>query len=284
VLCACDLDTALPVKLAAWFRKKKSAFDAHEYFTEVPEVAHRQVVKSIWSAIAKLTIPRFDLCYTVGEELARIMGERYHIPFHVIRNIAPTPAIIINDNILERRKIIVYQGALNVGRGLETMLEAMVDLPEWELWLAGEGDITHELRTKTHQLNLNDRIKFLGWVIPDNLADLLLQARIHVNLREKGSLNDFYSLPNKFFDAIHAGLPSINMRYPEYEKVCKKYPCAILLESVSKDRIVEAIQLIEQQPQLLLDMETACREAAKEFNWESESQKLVSLYHNLITS
>jgi glycosyltransferase involved in cell wall biosynthesis len=282
VACACDLDTALGVHWACIFKKKIKVYDAHEMFTEVPELTGRAFVKNTWEKIGRLTIPLFNLRYTVGEELAKLMGKKYNVPFDVIRNIAPyeEPAneIIPVD---KRNKILLYQGALNVGRGLEACIQAMTSLPDWEFWIAGEGDITEKLKKLSVQLDLQQRVKFLGWVHPDQLGSLLNQARLGINLREKGSLNDFYSLPNKFFDCIHAGLPSINMNYPEYASVNQKYPCSILVDEVSPEVIVSSIQYLDQHPESLMAMTAACHDAAIEFTWEKESAKLVRLYAGL---
>ena len=282
VLCACDLDTALPVRLVAKLKGSMSVYDAHEYFTEVPEVTNRPVVKSIWEQIGKSTIPKFNLRYTVGEELANLMGTKYNSKFDVIRNIAPVHPVIESKPILDRKRILLYQGALNIGRGLEAIVEAMPQLPGWEFWLAGEGDITDQLKQQVENAGLTDRVRFLGWVLPEKLPALMAQARLAINLREHGSLNDFYSLPNKFFDAIHAGLPSINMKFPEYEKACREFPCAMLIENVSAEEIVSAVNSFDEDPGKLVAMQNACREAAKIFTWENESKKLVDLYHQLI--
>ncbi len=282
VICACDLDTALPVRLVARLRRKKSVLDAHEFFTEVPEIASRPRMKKFWEWIGRRTIHKFNLRYTVGKELANLMGEKYSVPFHIIRNIAPSyPSIPFSKSILERDPIILYQGALNVGRGLEMLLEAMKELPGWQLWLAGEGDLTAWLKEYVpHQFN--DRVKLLGWVRPQDLPTLMSQAKIGINLREKGSLNDYYSLPNKFFDFIHAGLPSINMKYPEYQHIIDQYPCALLLDNLNVNEIVRAIKSLDENPDMLESMSKACHSAAQEFTWEKESKKLVKLYHDLI--
>ena len=282
VLCACDLDTALPVRLVAWLRRKKSFLDAHEFFTEVPEIASRPGMKKFWEWIGRIAIPKFQLRYTVGEGLAKVMGDKYQVPFHVIRNIAPTyPGIQSSKPLADRDKIILYQGALNVGRGLEMLLDAMKQLPGWQLWLAGEGDLSGWLKEYVpHQFN--ERVKLLGWVKPQALPTLMSQAKIGINLREKGSLNDYYSLPNKFFDFIHAGLPSINMKYPEYQHIVSQFRCALLLESLNVDEIVRAIKSLDENPELLVSMSKACNAAAQEFTWEKESKKLVKLYNDLI--
>ncbi len=284
VACACDLDTALAVHWASLFKNTKSVYDAHEFFTEVPELTGRPRTKRIWEWIGRTTIPRFNLRYTVGEELATLMGKKYDVDFSVIRNIAPTGQIQTEFiPIGNRKKILLYQGALNVGRGLEDCIKAVSKLPDWEFWLAGEGDITEQLKDLTEKLNLQQRVKFLGWVHPDALPTLMNQAKLGINMRETGSLNDFYSLPNKFFDCIHAGLPSINMNYPEYKTVNDRYPCSILIDEVSPENIVNTIQHLDQYPEEMTRMSKACNDAAKEFTWEKESAKLVQLYENLLS-
>ncbi len=283
VICACDLDTALPVRMIALLRKKKSVLDAHEYFTEVPEITSRPRIKVFWEWVGRITIPKFNLRYTVGEELARLMGETYKVPFHIIRNIAPyLPSQNMEEEILQREKILLYQGALNIGRGLEILLATMNRLPDWQLWLAGEGDISTILHDYTIQHHLEKQIHFLGWVKPQDLPALMDRARLGINLREKGSLNDYYSLPNKFFDCLHAGLPSINMKYPEYERIVERFECAILIDQLSIDQLVATINEIETNPEKLVVMSKACKLAATEFTWSREASKLVALYRELI--
>jgi len=282
IACACDLDTAVAVRLASWMKRKKTVYDAHEYFSEVPELNDRPIVKKIWQVIAKWAIPGFDAWYTVGEELASLMGIKYKVHFDVIRNIAPAQqGIALHATSKTTGKILLYQGALNVGRGLEACIAAMADLKDWQLWLAGEGDITTQLKELAVAKGVGDRVDFLGWVKPDNLPGLIRQARIGVNLREKGSLNDFYSLPNKFFDSMQAGLPSINMNYPEYARICAKYPCALLIDEVSEVKLVHAVRYLDQHPEVWQSMSNACIEAAKEFTWENEAKKLVEIYRHL---
>ncbi|MEM6966085.1 MAG: glycosyltransferase, partial [Bacteroidota bacterium] len=115
-VCAVDLDTILPAYYVAKWKNKKMIYDAHEYFTEVPEVISRPRVKSIWEWIGNHTVPHLQFCYTVGDALADILQKKYGTPFEVIRNV-PFPSATAEQE--KDKKIILYQGALNVGRGLE---------------------------------------------------------------------------------------------------------------------------------------------------------------------
>lgn len=282
IACACDLDTAMAVVLSSKLRGKKTVYDAHEYFSEVPELNHRPFVKAVWQWIGRLTIPRFDACYTVGAELANLMGQVYGVKFDVIRNIAPVQTSSDQpQNAIERKKIILYQGALNVGRGLEACVDSMSQLPDWTFWLAGEGDIAEQLKQQVREKGLEERVRFLGWVHPDELPALMAKARISINLREKESLNDYYSLPNKFFDAIHAQLPSIHMAYPEYQHIVSKYPCAILIDEVRVEAIVNAVRFLDEHPEVWAELVEGCRKASAAFTWEKETQKLIQIYHSL---
>src|SRR5690606_3041328 len=129
----------------------------------------------------------------------------------------------------------------------------------------GQGDIDDQLRRHAAQYGVSDRVKFLGWVAPPDLPGLLDQARINLNLRESGSLNDYYSLPNKFFDGLQAGLPSIHMDYPEYKAIVSQYPCAVLLPEVSVPAVVRAVTAIGGDAVAWRAMSTASREASRVF-------------------
>ncbi|MBC8081612.1 MAG: glycosyltransferase, partial [Hymenobacter sp.] len=86
--CAIDLDTALPVWLRAWLGGQPFVYDAHELFTEVPEVVARPAVQRVWRWVEGFIVPRARLAYTVGPALARVFEQRYGRPVGVIRNIS----------------------------------------------------------------------------------------------------------------------------------------------------------------------------------------------------
>lgn len=282
ILCACDLDTVPAVWFVSRFRKVKTVYDAHEYFTEVPELTNRPIKKGVWSLVAKIMIPTFDVSYTVGEELAKIMGKKYDVPFQVVRNIATQskqPQTI--PSFHDREQLIVYQGAINIGRGLPELILAMKQLPDWKLKIAGKGDIDNELSDLIKKESLGNRVELLGWVKPEEIPDLMSKAKVTVNLREKGSLNDYYSLPNKFFDTLQSGVPSINMRYPEYENVIKTFPGSILIDSVDPDIIAKAIKEIVTSEETWNKMSNASLRAASRYSWENDSEVLVTVYKKL---
>lgn len=106
-VCSIDLDTLPAGTLATLIRRKKRVFDAHEYFTEVPEVVDRPMVKRFWEWVARRCLPFYRHAYTVGPALAEIFEKRYRLPFGVVRNV-PIPD---STRPWRRRRPVLHGGA-----------------------------------------------------------------------------------------------------------------------------------------------------------------------------
>jgi glycosyltransferase involved in cell wall biosynthesis len=273
-----DLDTILPGLFTSRLKRKKCICDAHEYFTETPEVIRRPIIKRIWEAVADFTIPRVDAAYTVGEGLAELFEKRYHKSFNVIKNVPFRQAEVANST----QNIILYQGALNEGRGLEQTLEAMQQIENAELWLAGEGDLSEFLRQKVINLQLENKVKFLGYLLPEILHKVTLQAKIGLNLLENRGLSYYYSLANKTFDYIQAGIPAIHMDFPEYRRLQEHQDVCILIKDLKIDAIINAIKQLLEDDQYYGKLRRNCLIAKEIYVWEKEETHLVNLYQQLI--
>jgi glycosyltransferase involved in cell wall biosynthesis len=276
-VCAIDLDTILPAYYISRWKGKKLIYDAHEYFTEVPEVIERPMVKNIWEWVGKKTIPTCTYCYTVGNALADVLCQKYGTHFEVIRNM-PVFYDFEKEKLLPQKPIILYQGALNVGRGLEEIIEAMAEVKEAELWLAGEGDLSDFLRAKTKELELEGKVKFLGYLLPEELRKITPQATIGINLLKNDSLNYYYSLANKTFDFVQAEVPAIHMNFPEYQKLIKEKEVGILIDDLKKETIVNAVNVLLQDADFYRKLKDNCVEARKNWTWGNEEKKLIYFY------
>ncbi len=277
---AVDLDTLLPGFIAARCKGKACIYDAHEYFTEVPEVVRRPAVKRAWELLAQLLIPRVDAAYTVGEGLARLLSERYGIPFAVVRNV---PERGRGGEGERESRIILYQGALNEGRGLEQAIEAMQQLPDVQLWLAGEGDLSESLRGLSRRLGLDEQVRFLGYIRPGDLKKLTSQAAIGLNLLENKGLSYYYSLANKAFDYIQAGIPSIHMNFPEYRALNDQFDVFLLLDTLTPEAIAIAIQRLLDDSAVYQQLHHHCLIAREVLNWEIEETRLIELYQDVLS-
>jgi glycosyltransferase involved in cell wall biosynthesis len=280
MVCGIDLDTILPCYLVSKIKQKVCIYDAHEYFTEVPELLGRPFTKRVWEKIADFVLPKIKYCYTVGACLAELFEKRYGRTYAVIQNV-PFQQKVQYQRIANE-KIILYQGALNAGRGLEAAIEAMKYIENATLWLAGEGDLSQTLRQQVDNQQLTHKVKFLGFIAPKDLPQLTAQATIGLNLLDNKSLSYYYSLANKFFDYIQHGVPQITMRFPEYEKICLEHPVAELMDNLSVHEIVRTLQHLLKDENYYNQLKINALNAAQIFNWEKESKKLIQFYEQIV--
>lgn len=280
-ICGIDLDTLVPCTLVGKLKRKKIIYDAHEYFTEVPEVIRRPMVKKVWTWVERTFVPKVDTAYTVCASIGVILSEKYKIPFEVIRNV-PFQNPLKNKITPKKTKIVLYQGALNEGRGLVETITAMQWIQNAELWLVGEGDLSTALRDLTSQLQLKSKVIFKGYLRPEALQAITPQATIGLNLLENKGLSYYYSLANKTFDYIQARIPAIHMDFPEYRKVNEAFETALLLPTLEPKAIAQTIQQLLEDQETYQRLQNNCEAAAKVFIWEIESQKLLKLYENLL--
>ncbi len=279
--CACDLDTALPMWLRASLGGQPLVYDAHELFTEVPEVVARPAVQHLWRWVEGFVVPRARLAYTVGPALAQVFAQRYGRPFGVVRNVSrfDWPPAAPNAG-----SYILYQGALNVGRGLEQLLEAM-PLVAGRLVLCGEGDLSAELRARAGRLGLlaSGQVEFRGFVLPAALREVTRQAAVGLNLLENTGLSYYYSLANKFFDYVHAGIPQVLIDFPEYRALNDAYDVADLVADLDPRALAAALNRLLPGGDAARAQQLAanCRRAAPHLSWDREEKVLVGLYADL---
>jgi glycosyltransferase involved in cell wall biosynthesis len=277
ILLANDLDTLPSNYLISRLQSKKLIYDSHELFTEVPELINRPKVQNVWLKIEKSILPKLKNCYTVCQSIADYYNDKYSTNFKVIKNL---PVISeFSETKLENNEIktIIYQGALNLGRGIELMIESMQYLESTQFIIVGDGDITSELKQQVEELKLQNKVRFLGKKSPEELKKITLQADLGLSLEEDLGLNYRYALPNKIFDYIHAEIPILVSDLPEMKRVIKEYSVGEIIMDRESKQIAEQIQNI-----LKTDYKEALINAKKELNWSTEKEKLKTIFQPFI--
>ena len=278
IISAIDLDTIIACYWAAKIKGAKVVYDAHEYFPEVPEVVRRPRIQAFWRWVERTYVPLMNMVYTSTQSIAQVFSINYKVQATAIRNLPRLqPASSENHS---HNKYIIYQGALNEGRGLESLLEAMLDI-DIELWLVGEGDISKQLKEQVSVLGLADKVKFLGYVKPEALKKITANAFIGINLLEKKGLSYYYSLANKFLDYIQAGVPQVSMSFPEYKRINDEYNIALLIENLTKDAIKVALLQLITNNELYSTLHQNCLNSKGELCWEMEERKLIEIYERI---
>jgi len=278
ILYANDMDTLLPNYVISKIVKKKLIFDSHELFSEIPELTNRIRVKNFWLSLEKWLIPKLKNVITVSESIKRHYTYQYGISATVIRNL-PLETKAKKESFpfsIKNKKIILYQGSINIGRGLELMIETMRLLDDYILVIIGDGDILESLEEKVLTEQLERKVKFLGKVLPEKLKKLTPNADIGISLEEDLGLNYRYALPNKVFDYIHAEIPVIVSDLPEMKKLIRNYRVGEVLTERTSETLAKIIisMKVESYAHHL-------KKAKKQLNWSQEKKQLISTLQSL---
>ena len=269
-----DTDTLPANYLASIIRRKPLVFDAHEMFPETPEVIDRKWVKKTWTFIEDFLFPRLKNCYTVCGSIATYYNEKYKINMQVVRNIPlrktePMRILPRSSSPIDTKgkKVILYQGAVNRGRGIEWMIDAMPYLENFVFYVIGDGDKLKELKGKVVKMNLTDRVFFTGSIPLEKLSDYTARADIGINLLENWGLSYYYSLPNRIFDYIREGIPILSCDFPEIHKIINHYNIGMLINNFDPHYLASVIKIMALRRKNHSSFTTANRELC----WENET-------------
>ena len=223
-----------------------------------------------------------DAGIAVSETYASAFGKKFNREFSVIRNVPETIEITPEINNPAPEKFLLYQGVLNEGRGIAEAINAIRHSP-YQFTVAGSGDIEVELKEQVRENGQQDQVRFTGKVAPAALRVLTRQAWVGLNLLENKGLSYYYSLANKFFDYVHAGIPQISMDFPEYRHLNEIYEVAILIPDLSERSIRGALHKLEDAD-LYERLHHNTVAAARLWHWDEEKKQLLKIISQLTHS
>jgi len=289
LLVANDLDTLLPNYLVSKIKGLPLVYDSHEYFTGVPEIQDRPFVKWVWKKIEKFIFPKLNYVVTVSDSIADQYEKEYGFRPLTVRNcsartvhIVPysRKAMGVNDDDL----LLIMQGTgINSDRGGIELIEAVNQTENVSLLIVGSGDLINNLRNRVEELGIRFKIKFISKVPWEELMRYTKSSDAGLTLDKNKNDNYNFSLPNKLFDYINAGIPVIASNLPEVKKILLRYGCGVLINEVSPEDISSAICELRDNPSRLAEMRANSIKASAELNWEIESEKVKALYISILS-
>jgi glycosyltransferase involved in cell wall biosynthesis len=280
-----DLDTLLANYIASKIKRVKLVYDSHEYFTEVPELVNRPRVQRVWKWIEGRIFPHLEYIMTVNSSIAAIYSAKYDKHVHVVRNVPSSmtsqlPEVARGDwKIPADAYVFLFQGAgINIHRGAEEAIAAIRLVPDAVLLFIGAGDVIDGLKTLTLTENLGQKVFFIPKQPLAKLRAFSMLADFGLTLDRDTNLNYRFSLPNKLFDYIHAGLPILATRLPEVEKIVTGYDIGVITDSL-ESKILAGKMLEMTNDKVRLDTwKKNLLIAAAELCWEKEEEKFLELF------
>ncbi|MHC1775136.1 MAG: glycosyltransferase [Lentimicrobium sp.] len=283
-----DLDTLPANYLAHRLKKIPLVYDSHEYYTETPELINRPFVQGIWKWIEGRIFPRLDDTITVNDSIAGLFEKKYGIRPAVVRNIPRNTGVVTRKSREELglsadKRIVLMQGAgINIQRGSEEAIEAIKYVPDAILLIIGSGDVINNLRKQAEHPSLKGKVVFLPKMPYPELMQYTRLADIGLTLDKDTNINYRYSLPNKLFDYIHAGIPVLASQLPEISRIVEGYNIGLITKSHEPEEIASKINRMLSDNESRLIWKENLLKASESLNWENEEKVLKVIYQKYV--
>jgi glycosyltransferase involved in cell wall biosynthesis len=289
LLVANDLDTLLPNFLVSKLKRLPLVYDSHEYFTGVPEIQNRPFVKWVWETIERSIFPRLKYVITVSEPIASLYEKMYRIRPLVVRNLSRNADHIVpftrdELSVAKNELLLIIQGTgINIDKGAEELINAVNISEGVFLLVIGSGDVVPQLKRQVNELNIGHKVKFVRSVPWEILMKYSKAADVGMCIEKDTNPNYRYSLPNKLFDYIAAGITVIASNLPETCKIISENGCGMIIDSVTPETISNALSHLKNNPDELEEYKRNALAASEKLNWNIESEKVIKFYNKVFS-
>jgi glycosyltransferase involved in cell wall biosynthesis len=180
-------------------------------------------------------------------------------------------------------RIVLYQGGFSPGRGIEELLEAVHRIDRCVLVCMGYGVLEPQLRSWADDPRHRGRLFVLPAVDPTELLDWVAAADVVGALFQRTTLNHRLSTPNKFLEAMAAGVPTIVSDDPGMAPIATATGCGIAVDPDDIEAIARAIRTIVDASSEGRDAwrSRAIAAAHATYNWETQVERLLAEYGRL---
>lgn len=281
-----DLDGLLCATPAAIIKRKILIYDSHEFWSDTFPFANIRGTQWLLPILEKLLIWRVNGGITVNSSLARILKLKYRKNFIYLNNVSNRQKTAKSQLNLRKKfpqqKIIIHLGAADEGRGMEQMIEAAKLLPRnFVLVFIGGGKIEDELKKLIRKDSLEQKIYFFPAVSPEQIIPIVKEADLALALTQPISKSYYYSLPNKIFQYIAAGVPILGSNLPEFKKIILGNEIGeVVNPKIPKDIAKKIIEVVSKKACKKYHRNLAGLGKAK-YNWAIEEDKILKFYEKI---
>ncbi|MBC2174997.1 glycosyltransferase family 4 protein [Listeria booriae] len=279
-----DLKTLFQaVVCGKWIRKRKVIFDSHEV-----DISHTHDDSVMYPLVESFLMRYTDACIYENDTRARLIEKLYHFFPNVVYNYPclPTHMDVINLHdtlhLPEDELILLYQGSLQEGRGLDILLDAIPHIKRGTIVFAGEGPMKPVLIEETMRRKLSHRVRFLPEVAAEQRLAYTSNAYMGFQLLHDTYFTHYSATPNELFEYIMAGVPIVACDFPEIRKVLKNDEIGVIVQPDNAHAIAKAVNIFIDQPELREKMHQNTFQAREKYNWTNEKIKFLKIYQRLI--
>ncbi len=228
----------------------------------------------LWAA--KNSKANITVCQALKDELIKIGAKPDKI--HVLRNgvdldfFVPVDRNKARKNFNLKRRTLLSVGFLVERKGHHLVIEAMQNLPEFDLLIVGEGPEYSNLKNLINTLDLGGRVRLLGSVSQQHLIEIYnaTDALVLASSREGWA--------NVLLESMACGTPVVATNIWGTPEVIQKPEAGVLIQERSAKGIVDAVTtLFACYPE-----RHETRSYAEGFSWQETVDNLLQLMKQTI--
>ena len=264
-------------------------YDSHELATERNRMGRVARWWATWNE--RRGLPHTDAVIFTTRSRAQHVVDKYGIEFPtLIRNV---PELIEVEEGWDLRaqldipadeRVLVYQGSIQENRGVEESIDAVAHhLERCVLVVIGYGHHRPVLEKMVAERGLTHRVRFFGPIPNDELLHYTASADVGMCCIKGESLSYRWSLPNKLFEYMMAGIPLVASDYEEMGRVVREEGVGLVCDPDDPASIAAAVRGIVDDPDADRRFREATRTAIQTYNWSVEERVLLDLYAGLET-
>jgi glycosyltransferase involved in cell wall biosynthesis len=217
-----------------------------------------------------------------GCSLDKVVVVRNNPHLEDMRLVAPEPELKMG-----RRFLLAYVGVMGGQDGVEYALHALHHLVhergrrDVALALLGDGSQLEALRALTHQLRLDEYVRFCGWCSRENVVRYLSTADIGLSPDPYNALNDVSTMI-KTMEYMALGLPVVAFDLSETRISAQE--AALYARPNQVDDFADKIAMLLDDEGLRHRLGAAGRRRIEdELNWRSSGEHLADAYDRLVS-
>jgi len=294
VLHAHDTNALVPVALTARRLGVPFVYDAHDLWLGRPRRERGRLYFRLsqlyYGFVERRLIPRAAATLTVSPPIVGHLRRVYRLPIvHLVPNYpeAGTPPerrelsdLPGAEGIDRAKPVVLYLGGLMAGRGLEQLVDAIGLVPEAQLVLLGDG--VEEGRLLDRAAARGASVMVLPPVPPELVESYASSAAVGVSPIVPSCLNYRYSLPNKLFQYMAAGIPVVASDFRQVRDVVEGSGSGVVVDTTRPEAIARGIRRVLADAAEAAAMGARGRAAVEErFNWEVSADALRDAYEHL---
>jgi glycosyltransferase involved in cell wall biosynthesis len=278
----------IPASIFLKLAGKKIIYDVHE---DVPQqilskdylADYRLWVSTAFQLFEKFSVKLFNFIIPATEPIA----QRFMLLSDNVMSVK-NYAIFQNLNHLSHKRYnntdklkIIFVGSIYSERGIEEVMQALNMLPhvplEFKLYGRGEEDYLSRLKA----MDKLGRLEYLGYLPSLNVINKIAEFDIGF-IYDHPLKRHMEGLPVKLFEYMAAGVPIIAPDYPYWKEIIEGNNCGLCIKPRDPKAFANAVEYLNDPEIRELMGENGRKAIINKYNWEKESQKLLSIYEAIL--